>query len=172
MKKGDVVVAKVLPSDVGQDYFHLFGLEIDFNIDLSRLKTAYRALQRETHPDRYVNASDQEKRIAMSYSALVNEAYACLTDDLKRAAYCLSLSGEDVDFEHNTAMAPDFLMQQMDWRERLAMPKAHDDATAEIQDARRDLLDAISAGFDDQADLKQLSDQVRQLAFLNKLCAE
>ena len=55
----------------------------------------------------------------MQWATRANEAYQTLKKPLKRAAYLCELNGVDLQTESNTAMPPDFLMQQMEWREAL-----------------------------------------------------
>ena len=54
----------------------LFGLPQSFSVDREQLDSRYRELQRATHPDRYVNASDQERRISMQQAARVSQRTA------------------------------------------------------------------------------------------------
>ncbi|WP_423196604.1 MULTISPECIES: Fe-S protein assembly co-chaperone HscB [unclassified Cupriavidus] len=101
------------------DYFTLFGLPARYEVDEAALDAAYRTVQSQAHPDRFANAGDAERRVAMQWAARANEAYRTLRQPLKRAIYLLHLRGVDIEAESNTAMAPDFLMQQMEWREAL-----------------------------------------------------
>lgn len=101
------------------DYFALFGLPASFRVDEAALDAAYRTVQSQAHPDRFAHAGDAERRVAMQWAAHANEAYRTLRQPLKRAIYLLHLRGVDIQAENNTAMAPAFLMQQMEWREAL-----------------------------------------------------
>ena len=76
--------------DFQQNYFQLFDLPVHFALDQAQLGARYRQLQGELHPDRYASASDHEQRLAVQYSALVNEAYATLRKPLARAFICWS----------------------------------------------------------------------------------
>jgi molecular chaperone HscB len=105
--------------DFQRNYFQLFDLPVDFALDLTQLGARYRQLQRELHPDRYAGASAHEQRLAIQYSALINEAYATLRKPLPRALYLLELSGmsrEDIAGQH---IDGGFLMTQMELREKL-----------------------------------------------------
>ena len=64
--------------DFSQNYFALFGLPQRYRFDPEKLDTAYRALQRVVHPDRYAAAGDAERRVALQSSARVNEASRAL----------------------------------------------------------------------------------------------
>ena len=68
-----------------KNYFQLFDLPEDFALDQVQLGKRYRQLQKELHPDRYASGSAHEQRLAVQYSALINEAYATLRKALPRA---------------------------------------------------------------------------------------
>ena len=103
----------------GKNHFELFGLPAAFDIGADDLASRYRDLQRRVHPDKFANASDQERRLSLQLTAQVNEAFQTLKDPLRRARYLLRLRGVDTGEETDTAMDPAFLMEQMEWREGL-----------------------------------------------------
>ena len=100
-----------------QNHFALFQLPLQFSIDMDSLNAAYREVQNRVHPDKFANATDAEKRVAMQWATLANEAYQTLKNPLKRAMYFCQLHGVDLQIETNTAMPRDFLIQQMEWRD-------------------------------------------------------
>jgi molecular chaperone DnaJ len=65
---------------VEQDYYDLLG--VPRGADDAAIKSAYRRLAKECHPDRHNGCRDQEARFKA-----VNEAYDVLKDPQKRAAY-------------------------------------------------------------------------------------
>src|SRR6266478_4559144 len=103
--------------DFSQDYFALFGLPPRYRFDADQLDLAYRALQREIHPDRYATGDEAERRLALQSSARVNEAYRALKDPVGRAQYLLSLRGIDALAETNTALPAEFLQHELERRE-------------------------------------------------------
>ena len=105
--------------DLADNYFELFGVQPGFDIQPSRVESKYRELQSLLHPDRYVTAGAQEKRLAVQGAALVNQAYAVLLDDCARAAYLLELQGLVLNDEPDTVNDPEFLTEQMELREAL-----------------------------------------------------
>ncbi len=111
-------VVVVNPS-VSDDYFHFFGLNQQFQIDLPALDQAYLAIQKEVHPDRYACGSDSEQRLAMQMTTLANTAFQTLKNPIQRGLYLCKLHGVDTHLEINTAMPATFLMKQMYWRESL-----------------------------------------------------
>ena len=103
----------------GKNHFELFGLPVTFDIDTAELAVRYRELQRRVHPDKFANASDQDRRLSLQMTALVNEGFHTLKDPVRRGRYLLSLRGVDLDDEIDTTMDPVFLMEQMELREEL-----------------------------------------------------
>jgi len=109
-----------MAADSSTTHFEMFGLPQSFEVDLALLDTNYRELQRAMHPDRFVNASDQERRLSMQQATRINEGYQTLRDPLKRGRYLLELSGYRHDDQQHTTRDTAFLMEQMELREALA----------------------------------------------------
>ncbi len=161
-----------------QTFFELFGLPAVFNIDLNQLDQAFRRLQAEVHPDRFVAATDTERRQSLQWATHANEAYQTLKTPLSRARYLLQLHGIDTQEESNTAMPADFLMQQMEWREAIEEATGAGDVDAldalgrELRQEARTLQNSLSALLDERRDYPLASDTVRKLRFLDKVQAE
>lgn len=105
--------------DLTQNYFTLFGLPPDFDVDLEALTLRYRDIQSAIHPDRFVGKPDQEQRLAVQSAAFVNEGYQCLKTPLLRAEYLLRLQGHETGQEERTHHDTEFLLEQMQLREQL-----------------------------------------------------
>ncbi|HET8817158.1 MAG TPA: Fe-S protein assembly co-chaperone HscB, partial [Pseudidiomarina sp.] len=101
------------------NHFELFGLPAAFAIDAAELQQRYRKLQQTLHPDRFANASQRDKLLAVQRTSQLNDAYQTLRRPLSRAEYMLELRGIDLQHEQQTLQDPEFLMAQMEWRERL-----------------------------------------------------
>jgi len=167
--------------DFSKNYFELFGLPMGFRVDKSALSSRYRDLQRVVHPDRYANASDQERRLSLQQATLVNEAFETLKDPVRRAQYLLRLNGVDADDAQQTTRDTAFLMEQMDLREALAEARHAPDPQAELDKLMRQIggmiktLVAQMAMQFETASSEQLEaarESVRKMQFLNKLHAE
>ena len=158
-------------------YFTLFQLEPQFDIDTDSLEQNYRTLAARFHPDRFASASAFEQKQAVMMSSTVNEAYRTLKNPTDRAAYLLRQQGIDADAPEHTSFAPEFLMQQMEWRETLAEARGGQGQTAltaldkEISGAQQELWRDLREAFRRQQyeDAAQL---VRQGRFLDKLKKE
>src|SRR6266568_9105661 len=103
--------------NLNDNFFELFELPVVFRLDSAALDRAYRDLQTRVHPDKFAHLGDDERRLSMQWATQANEAYRTLRRPLARAQYLLHLRGIDLKAESNTAMPPDFLMEQMEWRE-------------------------------------------------------
>jgi molecular chaperone HscB len=156
-----------------QNHFELFNLPARFNVDTSALDAAYREVQSRVHPDRFVGATDAEKRVAMQWATRANEAYQTLKNPMKRAQYLCEINGADLKTESNTAMPAQFLMQQMEWREELGDARAARDADAldaldaQVKRERKQRLEAIGKELD-AGDFEAAAQGVRALMFLEK----
>ena len=100
-----------------QNYFQLFELEPSFVIDFDVLEKKYFKLQKKFHPDKYVNATDYEKRLSLQITSYVNEAYETLINDYLKSMYLLKIVGYEIDDQNNTISDPIFLMNQIELRE-------------------------------------------------------
>ena len=161
--------------DFSRDHFELLGVPVKYAIDPARLESGYRDLQSQVHPDRFASATQAERRVAMQWATRANEAFRTLKDPIARARYLLQLKGYDTEEETNTAMPPDFLMQQMEWREAVAAARAPLDTSqlerlrTDIAKARADMLRVLERALDADANFVAGCSLVRKLRFLEKL---
>ncbi|UCH53618.1 MAG: Fe-S protein assembly co-chaperone HscB [Pseudomonadota bacterium] len=160
-----------------KNYFELFELPIGFAIDTMVLGARYRELARRVHPDRFAHASDQERRLAMQWTTLLNEAFQTLQDPIRRGQYLLSLSGVATLDDTDTQMDPDFLMEQMElreqleaarsdtaWRERLAALSA--ETRQRMQSKTQEFQQALEQGEPGRA---RATNAIREMQFLAKM---
>ncbi|MFK5914812.1 MAG: Fe-S protein assembly co-chaperone HscB [Woeseiaceae bacterium] len=166
-----------------QTHFELFNLPVSFEVELKDLSQRYRDLQRVAHPDRFTNASDQEKMLSMQQATTINDAYQILKSPQKRARYMLELQSVSFDDEKDTALDPMFLMEQIELRESLEDLGQGSDAMGNLNKIMVDIKNRITSVV---AEIKQLlenpklSDEqktqakqsVHKMQFLNKLQEE
>lgn len=164
--------------DFNRNHFELFGLPPAFALSRESLERAYRDIQAEIHPDRFAHAGEAEQRLAMQWTARVNEAYQTLRQPFERARYLLELQGVHAMDARNTAMPAEFLVQQMEWRERLeaartakdfaALQRMESDARAQTGRLERQLAELI----DERHDYVQAAAALRKYRFMDKLLLE
>ena len=157
-----------------QNYFDIFSQAVSTEPDITLLKEENRQLQQQSHPDRFVNSSDAEKREAMQITSLINEAFDILKNPVSRLQYMLSLKGVDMNSETDTSMDGAFLMEQMELREEVASIRKQADPldvldvmTLDLKAKEADLIKIFERHY--QLDeLEQGRELVRKLQFLNK----
>jgi molecular chaperone HscB len=164
--------------DFTRNHFELLGLPVAYAVDAAALDRAYRELQGRVHPDRFASAGEAERRVAMQWATRANEAYRTLRNPIDRARYLLGLKGFDTGEESNTSMPPDFLMQQMEWRESAEEGKARKDAAAlealrgELEASRAEMHALLARALGGDRNYDAGCSLVRKLRFLDKLEAE
>jgi len=164
--------------EFSRNHFELFGLPVAYAVDTAVLERAYRDLQGRVHPDRFASASEAERRVAMQWATRANEAYRTLRNPIDRARYLLSLKGFDTGEESNTSMPPDFLMQQMEWRESVEDGRARQDPNAleglrrEIDESRTEMHAFLARALGGDRNYDAGCSLVRKLRFLDKIEAE
>lgn len=160
------------------DHFALFDLPRTFSLDALQLEVSWKRVAQAVHPDRFATRSAPERRVAMQWSAQANEAYRVLRQPLLRARYLCELAGVDLQTETNTAMAPEFLVQQMSWHEQLdeclEQPdnvSAREALAKEIELALRHCQQAVSKALDSEQ-YTQAASRIREWMFLDKLTTQ
>ena len=139
------------------------------------MERSYREIQSKVHPDRFAHAGDAERRASLQWTTRVNEAYRTLKDPVQRAKHLLELHGVDVAFETNTAMPPEFLMQQMELREALEeakTPASLDEMRKRLRQSKAELQKQIAEAIDTRKDYAGAAGLVRKLQFLDRLDEE
>jgi molecular chaperone HscB len=138
---------KIQPVGRSEDFFSLLGLPRHFALDVRELERHFRDRSRSLHPDRFAKAESRERRLSLERATRLNDAYRYLKDWRLRAAYLLKLAGTDVFAEGRTFADPEFLEEQLEWREAMAVAQSNGDAgeLARIAREARGRLAALEA---------------------------
>ncbi len=155
--------------------FELFAVPVQFAQDSAALDARWKELQREAHPDKFAAQGAATQRVAMQWSVRINEAYQRLKDPLKRAIYLCELHGAPINAESNTAMPPDFLVQQIQWREALEDADGLEnleEIAVLAATSKRDQLSKIEQMLDHQKNFPAAAQQVRSLMFIERFGSE
>ena len=151
-----------------QNFFETFNLPVLFNIDIDMLNHQYRTLQKTIHPDRFVNATDAEKKQSLKKSTQINDAYQVLKDPIKRASHIISLHQV---LKENT-LPPDFLMQQMEWEEEFETINDLEQVqlfSDKIDGERKMLMDLLVMDLDKKKDWESATNIIGKLKFITNL---
>ena len=161
--------------DLTRNYFELFGLSESFAVDQVQLAEKYREFQSALHPDRFANSGDQERRISAQTTAYVNQAYATLKSDLKRAHYLLQLSDIEFNADAETSNDAVFLMQTMELHEQVEEAGSAErplDALESLAKQLKQEQQQLSTQFAEQYSAKDLNaakDTALKLQFYERL---
>ena len=159
---------------LSSNFFDLFDVPVAYEVDLDLVQQRYRDIQKVVHPDKFVNASDQEKRISMQQTSRINEAFNVLRQPIDRAIYLMSLKGVDLNMENETTMDAGFLMEQMEMREALSDVRSNDDPLAELDEFSKQIkvkMKSMIEGFSDAYSSDHLDDAkewIRKMQFVQK----
>lgn len=164
--------------DFSQSYYSLFALPLAYDVDASALSQRFRALQTELHPDRFAAASEAERRMSVQAASWVNQAYQTLKDDRLRARYLLELREVAFDDEKDTSSDPQFLIQQMEYREGIEEAQqaadplaALDHLSAEIKQERAAIKSRFAQAYA-ESDNATAKDQVLKMRFFERLLGD
>lgn len=167
-----------LSVDVSSDYYRIFNLPEDYQIDAELLQQRYRDIQRECHPDRYTGKSAHEQRVAVQYAAAINQAYTVLRSPVQRALYLLERMGGNANNENATVSDIDFLARQIELRERLHSAEETADSLKELAALRDEVAHEFSqlqALFTQQyrdRDVQTATHTLAQMQFFSKLLGQ
>ena len=126
--------ATIQPLPPAQKLFAALDLPESWFLDAKTVEDRFKELNKKLHPDRFAQKSPKERRLSLEWTTAVNDAYRILKDPVKRAIYLCKLSGIEVEREGGGSamqtMAPDFLEEVMELREKLEDAKAAKDLVA------------------------------------------
>ena len=124
------------------DPFAVFGLAPVWHLDTDALDARWKALARKVHPDRFAGRPAGERRLALSWTASMNDARRTLRDPTKRA-WLLATGTPGAAI--GGRVDPSFLAQVFAWRE------ADEDEPGAFErlagDARRATMAELDAAF-------------------------
>lgn len=163
-----------MPFSVNSNFFEYFDQPIHFDVDLTSLHKAQLVLQAELHPDKYVNGSDQEKRLSVQKASMVNEAYETLKEPVKRAHYLLELKGVEKN-DNQTTNDASFLMEQISFREEMGECRTNvepldciDHLTVKLKDRAQVFSQEFETEFNKE-DYNKAQESARKMMFVKKI---
>lgn len=110
--------------EANKDYFELFGVNPSFTISKKDLKTSYRKLMNELHPDRHSALPSDERDKVTELASTVTSAYSILSNDHSRALYVLEMN--DKALEDTASVGQDLLMEVMEIQEEIENETSQD----------------------------------------------
>ncbi|HYL10347.1 MAG TPA: Fe-S protein assembly co-chaperone HscB [Candidatus Acidoferrales bacterium] len=101
------------------DYFVFFGLPRKLRIDSGGLEKRFHELSWKLHPDNFVNATPQERELALQLSSQLNDAYRALREPVSRVEYLLATEGMRKEGQHKQQAPPELLEEVFELNESL-----------------------------------------------------
>ncbi|RYY65987.1 MAG: co-chaperone Hsc20 [Chitinophagaceae bacterium] len=164
------------------NYFELFGLPVQFQVDKAALRKRFFELSRESHPDYFAQAGADAQADMLERSAQLNKAFKTLGDDDERLRYVLQEKGL-LQPDEKYALAPEFLMEMMDLNE--AVPEALGDEAAragllrQLQTWKTDIyapvantLEHYQEGVTSEEELLQVKEYYYRKKYLQRLAGQ
>lgn len=158
------------------NYFALFNLEEQFDLDLSELEQAYLKLQQLLHPDKFITKTKTEQILALKHSSLINNAYDILKYNLSRSEYLLQLHNIIINQDTNNNIKADIELLE----EIMELRNSLDEAEQQVQieemvcSQKRNkiaIIARIRQYFTDQ-NYRQAAIETIRLRYINKLIAD
>lgn len=153
-----------------QNCFEVFNLPLQFKIDLETLNTKYQTLQKQLHPDNFINHPDS--LLSTMVSAHVNSAYNTLNSPLLKTIELLHQNGISFDLNEDKILPPEFLMLQMELYEEIEDANGN---TEQLEKLAQKLVN-ITNNLDNEiannfavSNFSAVIDNAKKLAFYNKL---
>jgi len=114
------------------NYFDLFDLPVTLKVNGAELRKKFFELSKQSHPDYYINESDEEQQLALEKYAAVNVAFKTLSNTEATIKYVLQQKGLLQDDE-KYALPPHFLMEMLELNEALEEAQAAGSEEARTQ---------------------------------------
>jgi molecular chaperone HscB len=138
---------QALPS--GADYFSLFDLPPQLQLDGAALEKKFHQLNWKLHPDNFVQASERERALSVEQSSQINDAYRTLRDPIRRVEYLLQRAGVRKEGTTRQQAPPELLEEVFALNESLDEMRAARRAAKGAELAvLRDRLNAALARFE------------------------
>jgi molecular chaperone HscB len=136
------------PPPARPDPFALFGLAPRWHLDLHALDARWKQLARKVHPDRFAGRPPGERRLALAWTAAMNESRRTLRDPMRRA--WLLATGASHPPERAANLDPAFLAEVFSWREAdEEEPGAFERLSGAARRATADALDSTFTAWEE-----------------------
>lgn len=101
------------------DYFAMFDLPRKLWIEMGALEQKFLQLSWKLHPDKFMNATLEEREISLKQSSELNDAYRTLREPVARVEYLLAIEGARVEGKNKQQAPPELLEEVFELNESL-----------------------------------------------------
>lgn len=120
------------------NYFELFDIPVNLQVNKSLLTQKYFELQKKFHPDFFTQATEYEQAEALEASSKINKALKTLKNEDETIKYVLQLKGV-LQEEEKYQLPPDFLMEVMELNEEISK-----DSLAQINNFEKEIYSGVA----------------------------
>lgn len=152
------------------NYFELFDIPININVNKAAVAKKYVELQKKYHPDFFTQENEAAQEEALEKSSAINKAMKVFKNPDATLQYVLELKGV-IEPDEKYPLPPEFLMDVMEINENLS-----ENSQTEIEEFEKRLYAAVSLlieGYDDKTvtaeDLMKLKDYYYKKKYLHRI---
>jgi molecular chaperone HscB len=163
------------------DYFSLFGLPVQLDVEQKELRAKYLELSRRTHPDYFATSGAAAQEDALQATAELNKAFKTLSNREETIRYVLEQKGL-IEQDEKYKLSPDFLMEMLEINEAIAELAFEKDPAQEaavrnqIKQIENDMYTPVAAivesyaeGITTKEELLQVKDYYFRKKYLERL---
>lgn len=160
------------------DHFQILGLDRTFAIERGNLKTKYKLLMKDLHPDRYATSTQDVMAEKAAMATDVTRAYSVIGDPLSRALHLLELHGTPIEEMNDQSIIDHALLfEVMEIREEIEDASSDEDLRPILQSslAKKDeLIEELTGAFgeDNIDDAKRITAKLQYWARIEETIVE
>lgn len=148
-------------------------LEPRYHLSRDDVDKAWRKRSRQCHPDRFAGGKAVERRMAIQWTASINDARRVLRDPVRRAWYLATGSSRPPE-RGGPTLAPEFL--EFIFELRMDAEDDPEQVRSTVQENKLQLdgeLDALFSSWErDEGDLSVVPERLSRLKYIDNLLAE
>ncbi len=165
---GCVSCGSLQPPPPKPDLFGILGLERRYSLDRKDIDKAWRARTRGTHPDRYAGQTALQRRLALQWTAHLNEARKVLRDPVARAWY-LATGSSRPPSKGAPSVSQDFLEEVFELQ--MGDDEERQRRGALLQQALEDEITAMFTAWEaGEGGLERIPERLSRLKYATNLC--
>ena len=166
------------------NYFELFEIPVQLQVDMAGLSKRFFELSKKHHPDYFINESDELQNDALEKSALLNKAFKTFQKKELTIKYVLQLK-ELLEEEEKYQLPPIFLMEMMELNEELmdqqieetdtaaeSMKKRIDQLQNEIYEPVKEIIENYNELLHSEKELLQVKEYYFKKKYLDRIAEQ
>jgi molecular chaperone HscB len=158
------------------NYFELFEIPPQFEVDTKKIKPKFLELSRKFHPDFHTNEDEAGLQRVMEISSAVNKGWQVFQDPMATLQYVLEMIGS-ISEQENVKLSGDFLMEMMELNEQITDSEQNQllDIKEKIYQYEQTLYSGVkkmlisSPSATSETDLEKIKEYYYQRKYLNRI---